>query len=166
MVKYLLQSNSYIEKERFWKQKHSWLRYWPVSPTVSNSRFEASRGPQPGSLTEPTEASPIVEVSIFGWHVIEWPLRLIFQLILASQNSVQRSSRSVGMRKTFPIHLDLLLFSTCSISWVLGSNILRSSSELVKKFSRRIPLMQRRQLCLNTKNLRSSARWSYLVLFP
>lgn len=51
-----------------------------------------SRGSQPGGLAEPAQASPLIKVFIPFCHVINWPLRPIFQPMPASEKNALRQS--------------------------------------------------------------------------
>lgn len=60
------------EEEMFRKQERNYMQHWVTSPTVTNLWFGGSHVPQPGSLSAPTQASPLVRAFMLLAHVIDW----------------------------------------------------------------------------------------------
>ena len=88
--------------------------------SVSNQRWDGSRGPQPANLTLPTRLKPSVKDFMFLCQVMCWPPEGLFQLLLGSANKARRGRRSSDMRNTCPSHRSLWWCSCSMMDMFLG----------------------------------------------
>lgn len=109
--------------------KPHWLRYWAILSIVSNRHVEGSRGSQPTSTTS------------------------------ASDKSLPRVRRVVGMHDAFSDHLSLFTSSSSSTHWTLGPSTSRLTAGLLRQF----PPLQLLHKCSNENRVQTLTVFTYLV---
>ena len=96
--------------------------------TVSSHALGASRGPQPGSRSDPTDLVFAVVVFISLFHVVGGTPRVLRQSGLGIAYRALCGSRLLGIRRKCPSHLVLFILFGCSSEFNLSSKRLFSYS--------------------------------------
>ena len=97
------------------------VRFIAISLKVSSHVLGASRGPQAGSRTDPTDPYFAVVVFISRFHVMGWPPRVLRHSGLGIAYRALCGSRLPGIRRTCPSHLVLCILICCSSELNLSS---------------------------------------------
>ena len=128
--------------------------------SVSNQRWDGSRGSQPANFTLPTRLKPPVEDIMFLCQVMCWPPEGFIQLLLGSANKARRGRRSFDMRSKCSSHRSLWWCSCSMLDIFLGPETLRLTSVLQILCSYQISPILERQRWSNTDSLRISSAFS------
>ena len=137
-------SNYLVEVEYDKIHERHWLRDPAISLSVSNHRCSGSRGPQPGSLTRPTQLSLVVKDFMLLCHVIDWPPGTLFQPGPIPANIARRGSLSLGMRSTCPSQRSLCRLTNSSKDLARLTNTLSLTTALLTLWSHHTRAMLRR----------------------